>query len=164
MSRSPPPEKYASAFSPPSVNCLTLRRRFSAGSSTGEGLFPGLCPAGNTAAERLTRSAKGNSIFVLINLKRKSARGARRETLNGALTLNRARPPAKHPPRQHRGITRLHLHNFPLELNDFSPRRNGLLPDRDSCARRWHDHVRTVRDSDPFPEEFDRQENYFGRT
>src|ERR1044071_2463969 len=67
MSRSPLPEKYASAFSPPFVNCLTFRRRFSEGNSTGEGLFTGLCPTDNNAADRPTRRARGNTIFVLIN-------------------------------------------------------------------------------------------------
>src|SRR5215204_3434660 len=80
MSRSPFPEKYASAFSPPLVNCRTLRRRFSEGNSTGEGLFAGLWPAEKTAADRLTRSARGNSIFVLINFKGESAHGAKRKT------------------------------------------------------------------------------------
>src|SRR5215203_5600363 len=80
MSRSPLPEKYASAFSPPLVNCLTLRRCFSEGSSTGEGLCAGLWPAEKTAADRLKRSARGNSIFVLINFKGESARGAKRKS------------------------------------------------------------------------------------
>jgi hypothetical protein len=69
MSRPPSPEKYASAFSPPSVNCLTFRRRLSCGNSTGDRLFEGLWPAEKTAAARLNRRAKGNRVLLLINLK-----------------------------------------------------------------------------------------------
>src|SRR5215204_3572667 len=95
MSRSPPPEKYASAFSPPFVSCLTLRRRLSDGSSTGEGLFAGLWPAENTAADRPKNSARGNINFVLINL-RGTAPAARNGRLRQrALTLNPDRPRAK---------------------------------------------------------------------
>src|SRR5215213_2932187 len=91
MSRSPAPEKYASAFSPPLVNCLTFRRRFSEGSSTGEDLLTGLCPADNTAADKPKNSARGNSIFVLITLK--GEKRPRRETVDST-----TRPYFKPPP------------------------------------------------------------------
>src|ERR1044071_6165112 len=100
MSRSPLPEKYASAFSPPFVNCLTFRRRFSEGNSTGEGLFTGLCPTDNTAADRPTRKARGNTLFVLINLQGKAPTARHRRLHERAPTLPPARPSAKHTPLQ----------------------------------------------------------------
>src|SRR5215213_6428327 len=80
MSERPSAEKYASAFSPPLVNCRTLRRCFSAGGSTGEGLLAGLWAAENAAAESPKRRARGNSIFVLIILQGKSVRDAKGNT------------------------------------------------------------------------------------